>query len=219
MCLLTGSYSLASSKKVIVRAASKQEMILLREVDQKYQKKHGIHLTLRKTVVLGILGTSKKSEGEIWLDQGKMRLEIHRPEASKIVADKSFLWIESPAPEGFKDAKVQVLKASLKSKQAKTQGLLQLLTQGGVLKYFRVSGVQHEDKRVVFFLQPNKQSSQFKRAQIKVVARAKEIVQLRYWDAMDNETIYDFTKSEFNKSLESKIFSYRPPQNAKVTIY
>ena len=213
------SNGLAKSKKTIVRSVSKKEMLILRKVDKKYQKEHGIHLNLNKTITLAMLGSTKNSQGEIWLNKGKMRLEIHKPEASKIIADKEFLWIESAAPEGFKDVKTQVMKASLKSKQAKSQGLIQLLTQGGVLKYFRVSGVQKDGDKIIYFLQPDKQSVEFKRAQIVVDTKKVEILSLKYWDQMDNETNYEFTKSVFNKKLDEKVFSYTPPKDASVIVY
>lgn len=219
-CLLfVAPLGLAKDQKTIVRSVSKQEMLLLRKVDQRYQKNHGIHLVLKKTIVLGMLGTSKNSEGEIWLNKGKMRLQINKPEVSKIVADKQYLWIGSAPPEDFKDTKVQVMRASLSSEQAKSQGLIQLLTQGGVLKYFRVSGTQKEKGKVIFFLQPDKQSVEFKRAQITVNIAKNEIEKLRYWDQIDNETIYEFTKSKFDQKLDKKLFAYKPPKDAKVIIY
>lgn len=208
-----------AKEKTIVRSISKEDMLLLRKVDQKYQKQHGIHLQLKKTITLGMLGSKKTSEGEVWLKNGKMKLVIHKPQASKIVAGSQFLWIESAPPEDFEGAKVQVLRASLNSKQAKSQGLIQLLTQGGVLKYFRVSGIQKEGKTVRYFLQPDQQSVEFKRAQIEVNPDTKVISLLRYWDQMDNETTFEFSKSQFNQKLAESVFQYSPPKNAEVITY
>ncbi len=210
---------LGAKDKTIVRSISKEDMLLLREVDQKYQKQHGIHLQLKKTITLGMLGSQKTSHGEVWLKNGKMKLVIDKPQPSKIVAGSQFLWIESAPPEDFEGAKVQVLRASLNSKQAKSQGFIQLLTQGGVLKYFRVSGIQKEDQKVRFFLQPDQQSVEFKRAQIEVNPKTKVIRLLRYWDQMDNETTFEFSKSEFNLKLAGSVFQYSPPKNAEVITY
>ncbi|MEM7647308.1 MAG: outer membrane lipoprotein carrier protein LolA, partial [Pseudomonadota bacterium] len=175
--------------KTIVNSVSKKQMLLLKKVDLKYQKRHGIMIELEKTITMGMLGGSKQSFGEIWLQKGQMRLQMNKPDPSLIVAGKKYLWIESPAPKDFKGAKPQVLKASLSSKRAKSQGLIQLLTQGGLLKYFRVSGVQVQPGEIVYFLQPENQSVEFKRAQLVVDLRKKEITQLRYWDQVDNETL------------------------------
>lgn len=209
----------AFGKKTVVHPASKKEMKLLKVTDSKYQNEHGIHLKIKKTITLGMLGSQRESEGNVWLNKGQMRLEIHKPEESKIIAGKNFLWIESPAPKDFKGAKAQVIKASLKSKRAKAQGLIQLLTQGGVLKYFKVSGVQREKGSVRFFLQPESQSLEFKRAQILVDVKTKIISELKYWDQMDNETTYAFLSSKFKQKIKKSRFQYMPPANAEVISY
>lgn len=209
----------ATDTKTIVNSVSKKQMLLLKRADSKYQNDHGIHVKLKKTTLLAMLGTTKTSEGELWLDGGKMRLEINRPKASKIIADNNFLWIETPSPDGDQKAKPQVLKASLKSKRAKSQGLIQLLTRGGVLKYFRVSGVQATPEQVTYFLQPDKQAIEFKRAQIVVSTKTKEIMMLSYWDQVDNETKYDFSETQFKQNIAASRFQYQPPANAEVITY
>jgi outer membrane lipoprotein-sorting protein len=211
--------STKAKDKTIVHSVSKKDILLLRNVDQKYQKKHGIHQKLKKTIKMEMLGATRSSEGEMWLNNGQMRLEIHKPDSSKIIADKKYLWIESAAPEDFEDSKVQVVRASLTSKEAKAQGLIQLLTQGGVLKYFRVSGIQKKDNKTTYFLQPDKPAVEFKRAQIVIDTKARTITRLRYWDQVDNETTYDFINTEFNQKLDKNLFTYTPPKSAEVIVY
>ena len=217
--LFLTSFALASSEPVSIRPVNDEDLLFLNKVDRKYQGSHGIHIKFKKTVHLAALGGQRQSEGEIWIDKGKMRLEVHRPEPSKIIADSHFLWIENPPPKDFKGAKTQVFKASLKSKRAKTQGLLQMLIQGGVLKYFRVSGVQEEEKQMTYFLQPNNQSIEFKRAQIRIKIMEEEISQIRYWDQMDNETTFDFLTVELNQKIEKAFFDYKPPKDAEIMTY
>lgn len=219
VCLPGQGAQEAKSDKTIVHAVSTKEMLLLRNVDKKYQKEHGIHLAFDKVITLSMLGSTKKSSGEIWLNEGQMKLLVQAPQPSKIVATKDYLWIENPPPPGFEDSKIQVLRASLKSKQAKSQGLIQLLTKGGVLKYFRVSGIQREPESITFYLQPDNQSVEFKRAQLVVDLKSQEITQLSHWDQMDNETHYHFTKSQFKQKLDPKLFDYKPPQNSNLIIY
>ncbi|MCJ8275685.1 MAG: outer membrane lipoprotein carrier protein LolA [Bdellovibrionales bacterium] len=217
--LLISSLAFAKDKKTIVRSVSVTQMKFLRAVDSKYQKQHGIHIKLKKVIKLGMLGSTKESTGEAWLEKGKMRLEIQKPEASKIIAGPKYLWIETPAPEDFKDSKTQVLRASLKSDRAKSQGLIQLLTGGGVLKYFKVSGIQSDKDSITYYLQPDKQSLEFKRAQIVVETNKKLIKELRYWDQMDNETTYSFLETSFDQKLPKKLFNYVPPKDAEVITY
>jgi chaperone LolA len=213
--VLTGSLSLWA-QKTVVHSVNKKQMALLKSIDQKYQAQHGVNLQFKKTVLLEILGTKKSSEGELWLNQGLLRLEIKKPEVSRVVVDKDFLWIESPSIE---DSKPQVLRTSLNSKQAQSQALVHLLTQGGLLKHFRVTGVRTSPKELVYFLQPDQSSVEFKRAQINIDPKTQVISSLRYWDQMDNETIYEFTRSEFNKKLDQRLFVYRPPQGVEPQVF
>jgi chaperone LolA len=219
LLLLLPALTVGGEDKTIVHSVSKADMLLLRKVDQKYQQQHGIHLQMDKEITLGMLDSTKKSQGAIWLDNGKMRLEIHNPEPSKIIADQQYLWIESSPPADFENSKVQVMRASLQSKKARSQGLIQLLTQGGVLKYFRVSGIQKNEKTTTFFLQPDKQAVEFKRAQIVVDRDSMLITSLRYWDQLDNKTTYQFKKSQFNLKVEKEKFAYKPPAGAELIVY
>lgn len=207
--------------KIIVHTVSKQDMLLLKRVDQKYKNNHGIHLQLKKTITLSMLGSSKNSEGEVWINKGQLRLQINKPEPSKIIAGKKYLWIESQAPEGFGEAssKLQVVQTTLDSKKAQSQALIQLLANGGILKFFRVSGIQKANGRVTYFLQPDKQSVEFKRAQIVVNPKSLVIEKLKYWDQVDNETTYSFSDAHFNKKIDPKLFSYKPPKDAELIVY
>ena len=205
-----------SQAKTIVSSVTKSQMLLLRQVDQKYQKQHGIHIEFKKSILLGILGTKKSSEGELWLSDGQMRLDIKKPESSRVVAGLEFLWIESPVLDGERP---QVLKTTLNSKKAQSQALIQLLTRGGVFKHFRVTGVKIDGKRLNYFLQPDQSSVEFKRAQIQVDPQSRELLTLKYWDQMDNETTYTFIKTEFDQKLDKKIFAYKPPENAELVVF
>lgn len=205
-----------SNKKTIIHKVSKDQVLFLRNVDQKYQNEHGINIKLKKKLVSEMLGTEKKSMGEAWFSKGKMRLEITDPDPSQIIADGKYLWVINPPPKEFKEAKTQVLKAELDSKRARSQGLIQLLTQGGLLKYFKVVGVQDEGGSVIYFLQPETQSVEFKRSQIRIDKNKKEIIELHYWDKLDNETFYTFETTKFNQKFEDKLFNYKPPKDADI---
>jgi outer membrane lipoprotein-sorting protein len=122
----------------------------------------------------------------------------------------------TPPPAEFKDAKTQVIKSPLSSKQIQTQGLLRILNEGGVLKHFSAGGVLKEGEALTFFLQPKTQSEELRRLQIKINSSEKTIAGLRYWDSLDNETVYDFSKIKFNGKLDKSLFTYKPPKNADV---
>ena len=219
LCLFQGVSAETSNKKTIVKTMSKRQVKFLKEVDRKYQKEHGIYIKLDKLVKINALGSEKKSSGEAWLQKGKMRLIIEEPSPAKIIADGQYIWVESAPPKGFKEAKAQVLKTKIKSKKAKSQGLIQLLTGGGLLKFFKVSGVKKKDKDIAYFLQPNDSSIDFKRAQVVVSPKDRVIKELRYWDHMDNETFYNFHSTLFNRNLGPSLFKYIPPKNVEVMSY
>ena len=215
---LTGGFA-GAKEKTIVKTMTPRQVKFLKEVDRKYQKEHGIYIQLNKRVKITALGSEKKSSGEAWLQKGKMRLIIEKPSPSKIIADGKFIWVESPPPADFKGAKTQVLKTKLRSQKAKQQGLIQLLTGGGLLKFFKVSGVKKQGSNIAYFLQPNDASIDFKRAQVVVNPSSRVIEELHYWDHMDNETSYNFHSTKFNRTLGPSLFRYTPPKDAEVMSY
>jgi outer membrane lipoprotein-sorting protein len=126
--------------------------------------------------------------------------------------------VDYPSEE-FKDAAVQVMKGELSSKKGAQQSFVGLLTRGGILKQFSVSGVQASpaDGQATYFLQPVQQSADFKRAQLTLSSEKKQIVELRYWDERDNETRFLFSNTKFDQAVDSKLFKFTPPKNAAVT--
>jgi len=216
--LTSGSlWAKTSDNKTIINAVSKEKVNFLKSVEEKYQKQHGIIVELQKKVRIEALDSETTSSGAAWFLKGKMKLEIQEPIPSKIIADGRYLWLVSPAPKEFKGAKTQVAQASLNSPRARSQGLIQLLTQGGLLKYFKPVGVKTEKNKILFFLQPKKQSAEFKRAQLTVNSKTKVITALHYWDRNDSETVFMFTKTLFNQALSSSLFDYQPPKDAEIT--
>jgi len=206
-----------------VSSASTEQISLLKETDKKYQDAKAVSMSVDKTDKLTALDQTRSFSGSLHMKRGKFRLELESKDKNKdtsmIIADGSTLWFVTPPPKEFKDAKTQVVKASLKDKRAKAQGLLQMLTEGGVLKYFKVNGVSESGDSVTFFLQPNSSSVEFRRAQVVVGKTAKTIDVLKYWDSMDNETTYTFSKVDFEKPVKDDLLSYTPPKNADVVNY
>lgn len=194
------------------------EIEALKGIDKRYQAAKSIAMDLDKTLLLGLLGKERKSKGRLLLSKGKMRMEIESPEKSVIVVDGKMLWVADYPPAEFKNAAVQVLKGKLDSKTGVQQSFVGLLTRGGILKHFKVTGVQKDDKqRNVYFLTPAKQSFEFKRAQITATPDGKAIAELKYWDERDNETRYQFSNVKFDGSLPPKSFEFVPPENADIT--
>lgn len=204
-----------------IGAATDEDLKRLQKIDSRYQRAKSVVMEIDKTLKLGLLGRETKSKGQIQLSKGRMRLETKTPDESLVVVNKNTLWVVNFPPAEFKDkgAAVQVLKAKIDSKKGRSQNLLSLLTQGGLLKFFTVSSVQKdsEKKQVTYFLQPKQDLVEFKRAQVVVSSTKEQIIAMRYWDELDNETQFEFTKVVFDKVLSDKVFAYTPPKNADVT--
>lgn len=206
-----------------VASGDEAKVVLLKEIDEKYQKAKSIVMDVKKIDKISALDQTKEGIGTLKLKKGRFRLEIQAQdkgkETSTIVADGKILWFVTPPAKEFKNSKTLVVKASLTDKRAKTQGLLQILTGGGVLKYFKTSGVTEDGDRVTYFLQPNKKSVELQRAQVVASKKDKTITQLKYWDTVDNETDYQFSKIELDTTLKDELFEYTPPKDADVTSY
>lgn len=212
--------SVAAEKAPVVQT---EQLVLLKSVDDKYKKADSIKMNVVKKDTVAALEQTREYEGSLALKKGKFRLAVTTRDKNKdeslVVADGKTIWFVTPPPKEFKEAKIQVVKAPMNTDRARSQGLLQMLTEGGVLKYFTVTGAKEEDNKIVYFLEPDKSSLEFRRAQLTVNKDDKTLAALKYWDSMDNETEYVFSAVEFDKPLAAKLFSYTPPKNADVVDY
>jgi len=204
-------------------AATTEQLVLLRSIDQKYQKADSVQMRVFKRDTISALEQVREFEGQIILQKGKFRLEVvskdNNKDESLVVADGTTLWFVTPPPKEFKGAKTQVLKASLTTDKAKSQSLLRLLTEGGVLKQFTVTGVQDLSQKIIYSLKPDKKSSELSRAEVTVDKEKQILMTLKYWDKVDNQTEYEFSAVEFNKNIDKKRLTYTPPKNADVVSY
>lgn len=218
--LVVGFSCVAAEKAPVVKT---EQLVLLKSVDSKYQKSESIKMNVTKKDTVAALEQTREYDGVLHLKKGKFRLAVTTKDKNKdeslIVADGKTIWFVTPPPKEFKEAKTQVVKAPMNTDRARSQGLLQMLTEGGVLKYFTVTGAKEEGSSVIYYLQPDKTSVEFRRAQLTVDKDKNTLAALKYWDSMDNETEYSFSSVEFDKSVDAKLFTYAPPKNADVVDY
>lgn len=206
----------------IVQTATKDHRQLLKEIDKRYMGSSSIYMKVNKKDIVEALGSEKNFSGELWLKQGKLRLQLKEDKTgddSLVIIDGKYIWLISPPPKEFKNAKTQVARASMETEQARGQGLLQILNKGGVLKYFSVYGVYPSGDKITYFLNPKKKSVELKKAEVVVNRKDKTMVELSYKDSNDNETIFKFSETDFNKNISENLLSYNPPKNADVTNY
>ncbi len=194
---------------------------LLKTVDAKYIAAKTVAMSVNKTDKLNALDQVKNAEGTLQMKKGKLRMELTSTEADKekslVVVDGKNLWLVSPPLKDTKNSKTQVAKTKLANKKAKSHMMLQILTDGGVFRFFEVSKSVEQDDMVVYFLKPTKAIQEVQKAQVLVDKTKNVIAQFKYWDAMENETTYQFTGVEFDKPIKDTVFSYLPPKDAQVS--
>lgn len=213
-----GLAEVPKTKNNIVSQAQKDDVALIKSIDQSYKNAKSITMDLKKILNVQLLDKVSKTSGKVLFSKGRMRMEMDAPDKSLVVIDKKHIWVVNYPGTEFKNSAIQVIQAEVSTKKGRSQNFLGLLTQGGILKYFNVSGVlKTTEEEEVFFLQPNQASVEFKRAQIVVNPKTKRITSLKYWDELDNETGYEFTNVQFDQRLEDKNFVYHPPKNADIT--
>ncbi len=208
-----------SAKKIEpISAASPDHLKALGVLDKRYQSAKSVSMALEKTIVIGALEKEKKSKGRLTLSQGRMRMDIEEPDQSLVLIDGKTVWVVDYPSADFKDSPVQVMKGSVQSNKGASQSFMGLLARGGILKHFQVTAVQNDERgRPIFFLNPAKDTGEFKRAQMILSKDNKEIAELRYWDDRDNETRLVFSQVEFDKPINKKTFEFIPPPGAAIS--
>ena len=213
--------TLAASESSKISVASEQQIKTLKKTLLRF-KTESAEMKVSKLVKLELLGQERKAVGNLKISKGKMRMEIQSPDKSLVVLDKNTAWLISYPAEEFKNAVPQVIKANLSTKKGRSQSLVALLVQGDILQHFLVSGVLNKTDQkgaVVFFLQPKKTSTDFNRAQLtlnEVSKNSFEVVELKYWDEMNNETTFSFSDEKWGVSVKDELFNYLPPKGVDV---
>ena len=199
----------------VIRPPTNADVAKIKAMDKRYQAAKSVAMDLEKTLTLTVLGRERVSKGRTLVSKGRMRLEIDSPDRSLLVVDRKTAWLVNYPSEEFKGSVVQVVKSNVGSKKTRSQAIVGLLAQGGFLKYFQVVGVGDADR--IYFLQPQKQLVEFSRAQARLTADGKDLLELRYWDELGNETALQFSRVRLNVPAPDSAFQYSPPADADVT--
>ncbi len=200
-----------------MHSVTAQELASLKAINESYRTAKSVAMDVTKQVKLGLIGSERKSSGKLFLSKGQLRMELEGAEKTLLVVNKKNLYaVTYPDPQ-LKGAAIQVIKGETASKKARSQALTSLLGSGGFLKSFKATALQvMDDGEKIYFLQPTNNQSEFTRAQFKVSQDGKEIRELHYWDARDNETILILSNIKFGTKIDPKLFTYAPPADADV---
>lgn len=200
-----------------MRTPNKKDLSQLKTLNEKYRKAKSITMDVTKEVKLGLVGSERKSKGQLELSKGEIRMELDGSEHTLLVVNKKDVFAVTYPDKALKGAATQVIKGTVASSKAKkksqSSALTNLLGPGGFLKSFKPTGVQQAGAETTYFLSPIGESD-MTRAQLKTADN--QIKELHYWDARDNETIYQFSNISFDKPIPAKTFDYTPPADADV---
>ena len=207
----------------VMRSATKADIDKIRAVDRRYQKAKSVAMDVTKTLKISALNRERVSKGHALTSKGRIRFEIDSPDRSLLVVDGKTAWLVNYPSEEFKGAAVQVVKTEVSSKKAQSQAIVGLLAQGQFLKHFTVVGAQVDPSgegasNIVYFLQPVAQLVEFTRAQARLSPDGKNLLELRYWDEIGNETDLNFANVRLNAPFSDSSFKYVPPKDADVTV-
>ena len=186
---------------------------------QVYRKAESLLFEVRKTVKNPMLEKETTFKGIIKLLKGKFYWETTEPEKSLLIYDGKLLWSVQYPPQEFKDAPLQVAKMNLKAQKKSPLILSDLFGTRPFGQIFKVEAKSKNGNIVEYNLKEKKSDTGLKNLVIKVDNKAQRIVSLSYLDEVDNETRIDFRSTQFDIKIRQGLFSYKPPQNAKVTEY
>ena len=200
-----------------LRGVNKKDLATLKALNEKYRTATSIAMDVVKDVKLGLVGAERHSTGKLQLAMGQLRMELEGSEHTMLIVNKKNVFAITYPDKALKGAAIQIIKGDVSSKKAKKQAqssaLANLLGPGGFLKSFNPTGIETKGELSTYFLSPVGESD-MTRAQLKV--SNGEIRELHYWDARDNETIYQFSNTKFGQTLDATIFNDTPPANADV---
>ncbi len=194
---------------------------LIKETMRRYQGAAAVEIHLSKTVTLSLLDETKKSDGRLVFSKGRLRLEIFKPEESIIVMNNNTLWVETPTPIEL-GGKTQVIKIQSKdlSSQAKAP-LAALLGKISAWDQLTVKTEVETKDGVTMSLVPKKENAlgEIVSVSLVIAKKARELIMISYKDELDNETKFEFNKTNFGAKADKNVFVYMLPKNAELTEY
>ena len=202
---------------VMANAKIKQSS-LLKEVEEHYRAAHTIKMTVNKIIKLKLLQKEKQSDGVISIKRGgKLRWETQSPEHSMVLADGKFIWlVDYPAEQ---DEKVHIIKATNPRKSQPHAIVAFLLGQGRISDDFAVISETPEEAGVSKLdLQPRENIDQVQWLTLFINKDDRSITKLNFEDSIGNITELSFKDIQFDKELDKKTFSFKPPKGAELTV-
>lgn len=204
--------------KTKVAAKAKTPPKVLKEIEKKYSQTSALRAAVKKTLKLKMLEQERIFEGVLEIKKpGMFRLEFEKPEKSLAVTDGKTIWVVTYPSDPDLDNTVRVIR-SRDPERVQSQALVTfLLGKGGLLNEFAFVSNETQKNISRYTLTPKKQNDDIKKLVLVVNTKTKEIDQISFWDALDNETNLTLDNTKFGLSIEIKNFQFNPPEGAEVT--
>ncbi|UXR65805.1 outer membrane lipoprotein carrier protein LolA [Bdellovibrio bacteriovorus] len=188
----------------------------LQKVGKKYRASKLVEMSVEKIVKSELLGKETKYEGKIYLANGKFRWENTTPEQTLLVFDGSTIWSVQTPPKEF-GGPVQVAKGKV-DKKTRSHILISSLLGEDLAKTFKIVSEKKDGDLIHLDVEPV-QGGDLTVKSMKLVVKTKDntLRSVSYLDDIGNQTTMNFSKIEFLKKENKKLFKYQPPKDAQVT--
>lgn len=188
---------------------------VLESTTKKYRTAKLVEMTVEKTVKSELLGKETKYQGKISLANGKFRWENKTPDETLLVFDGSTIWSVQMPPKEF-GGEPQIAKGKV-DKKNRSNILISSLLGEEVTKNFKVVSEKKVGDVVRFEIEPLQKDLTIKSLKVVVDEKSKKLTEISYLDDIGNLTIMSFSKIEFKKKANNKLFNYQPPKGAAVS--
>ncbi len=210
---------LASGHAQQTVAGNSRAFSILKAVVHRYQVAKGVKCKIERTVTISMLDQTKKSDGEISLSKGRVRVDLKSPDPTTIVFDRSIVWVMTPTPKELGGGS-QVLKMRSAALDRESQAPIALfLGDEHVWDQFKIKFEKQAGNELTVDLEKKKKSAEgVQSIELRVNSQKKEIDDLSYTDDLENETEFKFSHTDFAVNLPGSVFNFVPPKNAEVTV-
>jgi outer membrane lipoprotein carrier protein len=188
----------------------------LDEALAKYASASTLTAELKKSVKLSLLKKETVSEGTISLKKGGyLRLDLEKPQKQILLVTPKDVWSVDYPVEGLDD---KIRAAHLKRQRNKKADvfIFSLLGEEKLLRQFERRSQSARNGITTYELFPKSDLEDISKVAVSI-NKEYEIVEIRWWDALENETAFGMKELKFGTKLPNSTFKFTPPKDAEVT--
>ena len=183
------------------------------------QLNRGVEIKIKKENYIDAMEETRVSKGTLYFSNGRLRLELKKPEEFLMVLKDGVIWMENNLPKEFGSGR-QVVKMKVSGSLKKRHGLLALVFDNKTLweqmtLNKKTNKKTPKGRETHFFLEPKSPEKFSGITRLNVVMAGtskKRVKKIEYWDALDNRTSYEFLKIKKRRKMNSRLFEYKPPE-------